>query len=387
MNENSVQANTQGDVLGVAGTNLGTVNITNYISQVNTDAEIRNRKLILTSPYRGLEKFSSKQKDKFFGRDRWIEKLSEHLKDKNVLLLLGASGSGKSSLIQAGVIPKLEEDNGELQVFSFVPDINPFESFYGSLQQEYGQAKAQLAKESKEDNLVMVVESLKQDDQQWLIFIDQFEELFTRTEKSLQDIFIKGLIKLIDKADPTVKVVMTMRADFLDKLSPYPHFANKIYKDYSDLLTDMEDVDLRLAIAEPVAINGVIFQKGLIEQIISDFHKKSVSLPLLQYTLDLLWRKDNPTDRILNNDTYKALGGVAGALKKQADEIFNNPKKEIDKLNESERKAAKQIFMQLIGLQGKEPVSRRQEKSIFCDGKIQESALNKLISNRLLVSN
>ncbi|WP_271254759.1 nSTAND1 domain-containing NTPase [Pseudanabaena sp. Chao 1811] len=365
------------DVFGVAGTNTGTVNIT-YISQTKSDAEIQASKLIEASPYLGLEKFGVEDHDKFFGRDRWIENLTEHLKHKNVLLLLGASGSGKSSLIQAGLVPALKKQPSLslFKLFSFVPDVSPFESFYVSLQPTY-KSKAKLAQIVKEDTLIQVEQSLKQD-AQWLIFIDQFEELFTRTPKTERDLFIKSLIKLIEKSDSSIKVILTMRADFLDKLSPYPDLG-KLHDRYSLMLTDMDDRDLRLAIAEPAARNGVVFEKGLIEQIIADFKQQAGSLPLLQYTLNLLWNKDDLQDRVLNAETYQELGGVTGALQQQANRIYGQ-------FNEQERKVAEQIFLELIELSGKEAVSRRADKAIFEVDAIQKDVLDQLIDHRLLVS-
>ncbi len=366
------------DVFGVAGTNTGTVNIT-YISQTSSDAEIQARELIEASPYLGLEKFEVEDHDKFFGRDRWIENLTEHLKQKNVLLLLGASGSGKSSLIQAGLVPALKKQPSLslFKLFSFVPDVNPFESFYGSLLTKYKQSEAKLAQIVKEDTLIQVGQSLKQDSQ-WLIFIDQFEELFTRTPKTERDVFIKSLIKLIEKSDSSIKVILTMRADFLDKLSPYPDLG-KLHDRYSLMLTDMDDRDLRLAIAEPAARNGVVFEKGLVEQIIADFKQQAGSLPLLQYTLNLLWNKNDLQDRVLNAETYQELGGVTGALQQQANKIY-------DRFNEQQRKVAEQIFLELIELVGKEAVSRRADKAIFEGDAIQKDVLYQLIDHRLLVS-
>ncbi len=365
------------DVFGVAGTNTGTVNIT-YISQTKSDAEIQARELIEASPYLGLEKFGVEDHDKFFGRDRWIENLTEHLKQKNVLLLLGASGSGKSSLIQAGLVPALKKQSSLslFKLFSFVPDVSPFESFYVSLQPTY-KSKAKLAQIVKEDTLIQVGQSLRQDSQ-WLIFIDQFEELFTRTPKTERDVFIKSLIKLIEKSDGSIKVILTMRADFLDKLSPYPDLG-KLHDRYSLMLTDMDDRDLRLAIAEPAARNGVVFEKGLIEQIIADFKEQAGSLPLLQYTLNLLWNKDDLQDRGLNAETYQELGGVTGALQQQANRIY-------DQFNEPQRKVAEQVFLELIELVGKEAVSRRADKAIFEGNAIQKDVLDQLIDHRLLVS-
>ncbi len=378
MTENPARVTAEGDVLGVAGSNTGTVNIT-YISQTSSETQIQALDLIEPSPYLGLEKFGVEDHDKFFGRDEWIVDLTEHLKKKKVLLLLGASGSGKSSLIQAGLIPALRKEKSfsSFQLLSFVPDVNPFESFYGCLLAKYKQEKAQLARKLEENTLINVVQSLKSNSQ-WLIFIDQFEEVFTRTPKTEQSVFIKSLIQLIEKSDDSVKVVMTMRADFLDKLSPYPDLG-KIHDRYSRMLTDMDDVELRLAIAEPAAINGVIFEKGLIDQIIADFQQQAGSLPLLQYTLDLLWKNDDIQDRVLNTKTYQDLEGVTGALQKQANTIYDN-------FDGQQRKSAEQIFLELISLEGKEPVSRRADKAIFEQDDIQKEVLYQLIDNRLLVS-
>ncbi|BBD59134.1 WD-repeat protein [Nostoc sp. HK-01] len=369
---------TEGDVLGVAGTNSGTVNIT-YISRTSSDTEIHNRKLIERSPYLGLSKFETKDSSKFFGRDSWISELTDYFKKNNVLLLLGASGSGKSSLIRAGLIPALEDQPGYEQLvnLTFVPDANPFQSFHSSLLTKYKQSEAELAQAVKEDTLVKVVQSLKRDSQ-WLIFVDQFEELFTTTPKDKRDFFIKSLIQLIEKSDSSVKVVLTMRADFLDKLSPYPKLG-KIHDSSSRMLTDMDDSELRLAIAEPAARNGVTFEQGLIEQIIADFHQQAGSLPLLQYTLNELWKKDKIQDRVLNTKTYQDLGGVTGALQQQADKIY-------DEFNEQERKAAQNIFIGLIGLERKEAVSKRADITAFEKDETQKKVLYQLIDSRLLVS-
>jgi len=283
--------------------------------------------------------------------------------------------------VQAGLIPKLKDDFGanRLVNLTFVPDVNPFESFYGCLlANRYKQSQAKLAQAVKEDTLIKVVEGLKNNSDLWFIFIDQFEELFTRTPKTERDIFIKSLIKLIEKNNSLVKIVMTMRADFLDKLSPYPSLG-KIHDQYSKMLTDMDENELRLAIAEPAARNGVIFEKGLINQIIADFYEQAGSLPLLQYTLDLLWQKDHIQERVLNIKTYQEIGGVTGALEKQADKIYG-------KFNEQQRKAAEEIFLELISLEGEKAVSRRADKSSFEQEEMQKEVLYQLIDNRLLVS-
>ncbi|MBD2038277.1 WD40 repeat domain-containing protein [Leptolyngbya sp. FACHB-321] len=377
---NSVHAK---DVYGVAGDNRGTI-IQNFVSQ-EAEVKIQSRPLIKGSPYLGLEKFAPDDKDKFFGREQWITALSHALlaENHNVLLLLGASGSGKSSLIGAGLIPKLKDDWGAFKNLTFVPDENPFQSLHSCLSSLYGQAKAKIAQPDaqmhKAGTLVRVVEALKQE-QQWLIFIDQFEELFTRTPETERHRFVRELVQLIQASqqDNSLKIVLTMRADFLDRLSPYPALG-LLHDRRSRMLTDMSDGELTLAIKEPAARNGVVFEPGLIEAIIADYRAGAGSLPLLQYTLDLLWQNDDVSDRVLNRQTYENLGGVTGALQTQANKIYGE-------LDEKQQEAVKKIFFELIDLANDQPVSRRTPKALFCDGGTQQTVLETLIEKRLLVS-
>ena len=386
MNQNISQT-TEGDVLGVAGQNQGTVNIT-YISRTKSEAEIHSRTLKQGSPYLGLNKFYEGDSSKFFGRNDWIDKLTAYLENHNILLLLGASGSGKSSLIRAGVIPKLKDNWGSNQLINltFEPDRNPFKSFSVALiNNQYKQAQAEQAEVVEEDTLREVVTALK-GSQPWLIFIDQFEELFTLTPKTQRDIFLTSLMQLIQGSDASIKVILTMRADFLGEFGSYPDLG-AIHDQYGQILTDMEDGNLRLAVAEPAARNGVTFETGLIDTIVHDFshcnQQRSGSLPLLQYTLDLLWQesKISAANRILQLKTYEQLEGVAGALQKQANDFLNQELK-----TKAEKEAAEKIFIALVDLVGKEPVSKRVEKSSFKNDEVIASTLAKLIDSRLLVS-
>ncbi len=231
--------------------------------------------------------------------------------------------------------------------------------------------------------MVKLVKNLKEDAHKWLIFIDQFEELFTITPKLERDKFIATLLSLIRQQDNSVKLIIAMRSDFLDSLlREYGDFTNEVEKSQIRFIKEMTESELRLAIAEPAARNGVTFEKPLVGQIISDFYKRAGSLPLLQYTLDLLWVKDGISDgnRVLNIKTYDDLGGVSGALQQRANYIY------YEKLNDEEKKAAEQIFISLIDIAVKEPFSRRIEQSQFQNNAVIESTLNKLIDNRLLVS-
>lgn len=366
----------------------GNVFTVNQILQVTASA-IQSRPLNLTSPYRGLKKFESNNKDLFFGRDRAIANLIEVISQTNFILLLGASGSGKSSLVRAGIIPQIAEKLGsKFRDFTFTPDRNPFESLRISLiSKGYKQSEVETAFDNFKSPLNQSIHTLKEKDSQWLIFIDQFEEIFTLCQDLEQrKRFIDNLIAIAKSKRQSIKIVLAMRADFLDRFSPYP-ILGKIAQQNIQLVTDMHPDELRQAIEQPAAHNGVIFEAGLVEEIIRDIQGQAGSLPLLQYTLDLLWQQEDLSDRTLNIRTYRQLGGVRGALQRHVDSIYQHLKPE-------EQKAVKQIFLRLIDLNAtakefdmaEKVVSRRAYLSEF-DRQSVQMTLDRLIDSNLLISN
>ncbi|WP_430015106.1 NACHT and WD repeat domain-containing protein [Microcystis protocystis FBCC-A270] len=379
------------DVSVVSSQNV-TFNQTQII-QISVE-EVKTRKFIITSPYKGLKKFESEDKDRFFGRDQFLTGLVNELEQTNFVLLLGASGSGKSSVIRAGLIPWLAERQGSHFVnLVFTPDQDPFESLYASLLGKYKQSEAQIARIAKEDTLTQLVRSLKQEDDYWFILIDQFEELFTTTESSKRDVSIKSLVQLVKalnkSGDRSVKLVATMRADFLDRLSPYPDLI-KVTDRHRPMIAEMQLDELRLAIEQPAAHHGVVFETGLVKQIIDDVQGQAGYLPLLQYTLNLLWETEvhnqGIEDRTLNISNYRKLGGVRGALQQHVEQIYQS-------LSESEKLAAQRIFLKLVGIGEDEesgtewkPVRRRATRSEFSDS-LEQTVLTQLVNQNLLVSN
>ncbi|MBD2743794.1 DUF4214 domain-containing protein [Coleofasciculus sp. FACHB-1120] len=351
--------------------------------------DIKNREFIQTSPYKGLKNFDCEDKDLFFGRDQFLTGLVNELEQTNLILLLGASGSGKSSVVRAGLVPWLSQKWGSRFVkIVFKPDRDPFDSLYASLLSKYKQADAQIAREAKADALQRVITQLKQPDEYWLIAIDQFEELFTTTLSEKRDLFINSLVQLNKTKQNSVKLIATMRADFLDKLSPYPKLV-KVTDKHRPMIAEMQLDELRLAIEQPAAHHGVVFESGLVDEIIKDIQGQAGYLPLLQYTLDLLWETEVKTgsiqDQTLNISTYRQLGGVQGALQKHVDTIY-------ELLLPEEKLATQRIFLKLVDIgedvaSGGEwkPVRRRAAKSLFND-ELEQRVLAKLIDEKLLVS-
>ncbi|MCC5647123.1 hypothetical protein LC607_30290 [Nostoc sp. CHAB 5824] len=368
-----------------------------------SENEIKTRQLIAASPYKGLDKFNENDKDFFFGRASFISNLIQVISKKNLILLFGASGSGKSSVILAGLIPKLKEQRRTaFEEFVFIPDIKPFLSLFSAfLGKGYNQNQVKTALSPKENTLNEIITNLKKEKPQclWLIYIDQFEQLFTISDDKERDCFISSLVNLYESLeqsqDQTVKIVITMRADFLEQISSYPNLAT-IIQGNMHLIPDMHPNELWLAIEQPAAKHGVVFEQGLVDEIIKEFKGQAGLLPLLQYTLDLLWKGDNiidpndptqtkphpHTDRTLNIITYRELGGITGALQQRGSEIYQ-------RLDQEQKEITKQIFLKLINTvetkSGLKTVSRRADINEFT-GKLVKDTLTAFIEEKLLVT-
>ncbi len=363
------------------------------IVQVAFD-QVKTRPLNPRSPYIGLRKFEVRDRDLFFGRDRSIAVLQERLQD-HFLLVLGASGSGKSSLIRAGLIAKLAEQRGSgFRELISTPDRNPFESFRASLiHAGYHQSDTDFLQGAQPNGLVQAGRTLKHPEDEWLVFVDQFEELFTLCANAqLRQHFIEALVNLVQAKLPAIDVIVAMRADFLDRLSAYPILRGILQR--SELLTDLGDDELHLAIEQPAAHHGVVFEPGLVSEIIQDLkghtetgETERVSLPLLQYTLKLLWESSSDLgDRILRTHTYRSLGGVRGALQRRVDQIYQG-------LSAEDQQVAKHIFLHLVDTTtadvgttavGK-AVSRRAALGDF-QAPAEQKVLTQLINASLLIS-
>ncbi|NEQ75680.1 MAG: ATP-binding protein [Okeania sp. SIO2C9] len=371
----------------------------NYYSEVSTE-KIIQQQLIKDSPYQGLKRFNFQDREYFFGRDALINKLFAAVNKSSFTLVLGASGSGKSSLVRAGVIPKLKTslNLNKFYDFIFTPNDDPFESLYRCLLSEekdykFSKLEAKISLISQADTLPEVISKLKKEDEKWLIFVDQFEELFTSChDLEKRNNFIENLVRVANSQDSSVKIILAMRADFLEQLSSYPELGIIVNQNNLHLLTDMHPDELKQAIELPAAKNGVVFEEGLVKQIIKEVEGQKGYLPLLQYTLDLLWQSEcqtigsdgrpNIEDRILNKANYAALEGVRGALQKRINDIYQN-------LNQDEQSATKQIFVKLVNIidtnSVSKTVSRRANRSEFV-GELVNNTLSTFIDENLLVS-
>jgi WD40 repeat protein len=346
----------------------------------------------LPCPYRGLSNFEPGDAKYFFGRESFVEELLQAMQTSNFIPLLGASGSGKSSVVLAGLVPKLQEF-GHWQFTHFrpgagedpfhalalalvplyTPELNATERIYQARQLAgyFREGKVPLA-----DVFATIRQNFPAD--RVLLIADQFEELYTScSDDAIRRNFLDQLIAGIATAQmPFAPVlVATMRADFLGNALSYRPFADVLQN--ADLkLGPMNRSELIEIIEKPAQILGVAFEAGLVERILEDVDKEPGILPLLEFALTELWKRRS--NKQLTHAAYGKIGEVQGALDLRANQ-------EYVKFSEVDRERVKRIFIQLVRPgEGVEDTRR-----IATKGELGEeiwSLVEKLATARLVVT-
>jgi WD40 repeat protein len=351
---------------------------------------------ITRSPYRGLMAFREEDADNFFGREAFIEQLVIDVNRKPLVAVIGASGSGKSSVVFAGLIPQLRrDDNRQWRIISFRPGKNPFESLAVALMGscEIGENRRcqelELEVELKQDMsaLARMIADISGDGSRVLLVVDQFEEIYTLCSKvEERQIFIDGLLNVctgeLEKQEGkqpfplTVTVVMTLRADFLGKAMSYQPLGKALQDFPPSLLVPMSRAELESAIIQPAARFSVELEEGLVDKLIDDVGAGEGSLPLQQFALTQLWGKQRPG--FLTHQAYIEIGGVTEAVANHAKAVYAG-------LSGEEQKRAQRVFIQLVqpgeGTEDTRRLATRDEVGDYWD------LVTLLANERLLVTN
>src|ERR1051325_5521365 len=292
------------------------------------------------APYKGLLFFDESDADLFFGRETLTVHLVRRVEDiaidssSRFLAEVGASGSGKSSLVRAGLAVALRRAGWEVHIFT--PGTNPLRAL--EIQLEADQNK------SESEGL--------------LILVDQFEETFTlcRNESECAA-FIETLLGLAQKSSRKSVVVIALRADFYSHCAQYPLLRQAVAAE-QEYIGQMTTEELRRAIEEPAKRGGWEFEPGLVDVLLSDIGAQGTSepepgaLPLLSHALLATWERRR--GRTFTLDGYYASGGVRGAIAETAESGFT------DQLNQTQQEIARDVFLRLTELgEGTEDTRRR----------------------------
>jgi Caspase domain/Pentapeptide repeats (8 copies) len=275
-----------------------------------------------TNPYQSLFAFTPATAKFFFGREPEIQKLVQQVQDCNFVPVIGASGSGKSSLVRAGLIPQLLELGWQVETMK--PGDNPLATLKLTIGKLFATTEwEEIYRVVETEGLGSIASRLPGTDRVLLV-VDQFEEVFVLShDHQQQQEFIKCLTSVKQSENHRLVVVTTMRVDFVEPWLTSGVLTQAIQDD-ALFLGVLAGEYLEDAISKPSAIQGYSLQPGLLELIVRDVADEENCLPLLEFALTELWEKRDRVKHELTVDEYKALGGLVGALDRHAESIYQD---------------------------------------------------------------
>ncbi|MFE3248575.1 WD40 repeat domain-containing protein [Streptomyces sp. NPDC059209] len=288
-------------------------------------------------PYRGLTRFEPGDADLFFGRDQLAERLTELNRTHRFTAVFGPSGSGKSSLLRASLIPRLrtppprvgergrDREAAPAAVRILTPGAAPLRTHA--------------------DRLVPVPDT---DADTWLI-VDQFEELYTLgADRDDRDAFIDRLVAATD-ADSRLRVVIAVRADFFGRCAEHPGLVAAL-ENATLLAGPMSRAELREAIVRPATAEGLIVERSLTDRLLDEVEGAPGGLPMMSHALLETWR--HRSGRILTEAAYESAGGLRGAVVRTAEQVYGE-------LTAPQAELARRILLRLVAPGNGTPDTRR----------------------------
>ncbi|MFE6591684.1 WD40 repeat domain-containing protein [Streptomyces sp. NPDC057781] len=311
-------------------------------------------------PYRGLTRYEPDDAALFFGRDRLVGRLTELTRRHRFTAVFGPSGSGKSSLLRAGLIPRLREPGTDADapeppaaVRILTPGAHPLRTHA--------------------DRLAPVPDTGADT---WLI-VDQFEELYTLcTDPAERNAFVDRLLAATAH-DSSLRVVIAVRADFLGRCAEHPELTAAL-QDATLLVGPMCRDELREAVVRPAAAAGLVVERALTARLLGEVEDAPGGLPLMSHALLETWR--HRTGRTLTESAYEAAGGLRGAVVRTAEEVYGE-------LTGPQADLARRILLRLVAPGDGTPDTRRPAEHAELDLGDPDGAravLDRLVRARLL---
>jgi len=350
-------------------------------------------------PYVGLDAFREGNHNVFFGRQRLVEEMVGWLKENSLLAVVGASGSGKSSLVRAGLLPALKA--GAVpgsQGWHYYPTMVPGSSPLANLVRLVLNELIELIEPSNVDEAESVQHHLARCQQEpghlfhlinefhrapIVLVVDQFEELFTLCDDdSVRQAFIDNLLGLVQSSEASEArhiVILTMRIDFEPHVARLPTF-QPLFEEAQVRVTPLNAGELREAIEGPAELVGLKFEEGVVDALLQDILGEPAALPLLQFTLLKLW--ESREHNRVTWEAYRRLGGGRLALARSADQFYEG-------LIPEEQMTTRRILLRMVRPgEGLEITSNRiRRQTLYQAGEARDRidrVLDKLVQARLV---
>jgi len=343
-------------------------------------------------PYAGLRSFQEENAGCFFGRSREIAAMVMRIQDGPLTAVVGPSGVGKSSFVRAGVVPALRLSGTSWQVLVARPGRAPLLALASLLapllgsstnveddlgaQREIGQRMV-----FEPGYLGSILRSIsRRTGQRFLLFVDQFEELYTLCNNPEQRrAFTTALAGAADDATSPVRVILSIRSDFLGRVGEDAHFMAEISRGLF-FLGPPGPEGLREALVHPAEMCGYRFEtRGMVEEMIHYLEASPGALPLLQFTASELWDRRDAEHKLLTVESYRAFGGISGALANHADAV-------VGKLTPAARALCRMVFLQLVTPERTRAVRELAElREMAGNAEELNQVLDGLVESRLLI--
>lgn len=304
-------------------------------------------------PYRGLARFEPDDHDLYFGRDRLVDALRHLVHDRRFTAVFGPSGSGKSSLLRAGLIPSLRTEQHLATIRILTPGEHPLRTHAGALgaahpadtgtptdtapgQRAHAHSAPGHDKQTNGHHTPTAPERTTLGDT--LIVVDQFEEVFTLCRDPAERRAFIELLLAAREPESRLRVVIAVRADFYGRCAEHRGLADALGT--SGLLVGpMDPVELREAIVRPAQTAGLIVERTLTARLVEETADEPGGLPLLSHALRETWRRRR--GRALTMEAYEAAGGVHGAIAQTAEEVYTG-------LSAPHAELARHVLLRLI---------------------------------------
>lgn len=325
----------------------------------------------VVNPYRGLAAFEEPDAPYFFGREDLVVAVIEKLQTDSLALLVGPSGSGKSSLLRAGIIPLLRSA-GSLPVV-----MNPSADPIGSLASALGSISSVAPGLIKADldaglPLATVVSRIVPE-AQVVIAVDQMEELFTLASADDAETLLAAFASLVTAGDANLRLIGAIRADFFGHPLTSPSFG-ALAGPATVTIGPMRADQLAAAISEPARLSGVDVEEALVAELAAETAGRAGSLPLMQFALTRVW--DERSGSTVTFSDYERLGGLTGTLVRSAETLWEG-------LSPSEQAGARRLLLRLVQI-GDEVTRRREQVGAAVSLGVEPGLIEAFVEARLV---